>query len=83
MDLGWPSLRLLGSLSVLVLVAVVLKRRYVTSIRDVPGPFLASFSSLWQVWRCWKGDGADEWVRLHRKHGRLPSPSQFFCPGLC
>lgn len=62
-----PAPYVAATLILLVLIAV--KRRYSTSIRDVPGPFLASFSSLWQVYRLWKGDGETEWIRLHNKHG--------------
>lgn len=48
-------------------------RRYWTSIRDVPGPFLASFSSLWQVVQILKGHTELETIRLHKQHGKLVS----------
>lgn len=44
-------------------------RRYWTSIRDVPGPLLASFSNLWQVLQILKGHTEAETIKLHRKHG--------------
>ncbi|KAJ5833375.1 hypothetical protein N7474_001686, partial [Penicillium riverlandense] len=57
----------------LLLVCAVLARavvrRYWTPIRDIPGPFLASFSSLWQVYQLWKGHTEEEIIKLHKKHG--------------
>lgn len=58
------------ALSCLVLLLlIILKRRYLTSIRDIPGPFLASFSSLWQVQQLFKGHTEEVMVKLHRRHG--------------
>ncbi|KAJ5820379.1 hypothetical protein N7474_005970 [Penicillium riverlandense] len=61
--LGW-ALILVG-----VVVARVLFRRYATSIRDIPGPFWGSFSSLWVVYQLWKGHLEAEAIKLHKKHG--------------
>ncbi|CEJ61896.1 hypothetical protein PMG11_10412 [Penicillium brasilianum] len=44
-------------------------RRYWTSIRDIPGPLLASFSNLWRVLQILKGHTEAETIMLHRKHG--------------
>lgn len=63
---GWPSWMLAVGAAVL---ARVVFRRYWTSIRDVPGPFLASFSNLWQVWQILKGHTETETIQLHKKHG--------------
>jgi hypothetical protein len=52
-------------------VARAISRRYWTSIGDVPGPLLASFSSLWQVMQILKGHTELETIRLHRQHGML------------
>ena len=62
----------LRSLWALVLVALVVRailRGYWTPIRDIPGPFLASFSKLWQVYQLWKGHIEEELIHLHKKHG--------------
>lgn len=62
-------------IQVLALVALVLsavvfvRRRYSKGLSDVPGPFLASFSILWQVWHVIKGDIEWESIRLHKEHG--------------
>ncbi|PWY74280.1 cytochrome P450 [Aspergillus heteromorphus CBS 117.55] len=58
---------LLPLLAAIVLIA--LKRRYATALRDLPGPWLASVSSLWQVYQLVKGHTEQEIIRLHRKHG--------------
>jgi hypothetical protein len=55
----------------LLLLCIILKRRYLSSVRDIPGPFLASFSTLWQVYHLWKGHIEVEMIKLHRKHGTL------------
>lgn len=62
----WLLVLLIGAICVRVIV-----RRYCTSIRDIPGPFLASFSSLWQVLQILKGHTEAEILELHRKYGTL------------
>lgn len=51
------------------IVARAIVRRYLTSIRDIPGPLLASFSNLWQVSQILKGHTEAETLKLHQKHG--------------
>lgn len=58
--------------SVLGLVALFLKRRYISPIIDIPGPFLASFSELWQILQLYSAHLEVEIVRLHKKHGLHP-----------
>ncbi|KAJ6005490.1 hypothetical protein N7451_003434 [Penicillium sp. IBT 35674x] len=53
------------------LVICALSRKYGTSIKDVPGPFVASFSSLWRVYHLVKGHSEDEILKLHKKHGHF------------
>lgn len=57
------------SLSLLLLVLFALKRRYITPIRDVPGPLFASFSDLWKLWHIPTGHIEKEIIALHKKHG--------------
>ncbi|KAF7715240.1 Uncharacterized protein PECH_008736 [Penicillium ucsense] len=52
-----------------VIVIRVLFRKYATAIRDIPGPFWASFSSLWRVYRTCKGHIENDILDLHRRHG--------------
>lgn len=67
----------------LVLVGLVVMRaifrRYWTPIRDIPGPFVASISKLWQVYQLWKGHIEEELIHLHKKHGMIPWMCIFPC----
>lgn len=56
--------------SFLVLICLLLKRRYLTSIRDIPGPFFASFTGAWQVYKLIKGDQHVDMIKLHRRYGK-------------
>ena len=59
----------LVSLFLVFLVFFALKRRYVTPIRDVPGPFFASFSDLWKLWQIPTGHLELATLALHKEHG--------------
>ena len=59
------------ALLAVALVIRVLFRKYWTSIRDVPGPFFASFSSLWRVYHLCKGHIEEEIFDLHKRHGMI------------
>ncbi|KAL2794547.1 cytochrome P450 [Aspergillus keveii] len=59
----------LGVFFALALVVRVIYRRYWTPIRDIPGPFFASFGSLWKVHHVVKGHTEEEIIKLHKKHG--------------
>ncbi|EXJ89630.1 hypothetical protein A1O3_02697 [Capronia epimyces CBS 606.96] len=48
-----------------------LYRRYVSPIRDVPGPFLASCSRLWKLWSTYSGHTELDHIALHRKYGPI------------
>ncbi|KAL2817512.1 cytochrome P450 [Aspergillus cavernicola] len=61
--LPWPVV------PVLLILAVVVKRRFLSSIRDNPGPFLASISSFWKVQQIINGHIEEEMLALHREHG--------------
>lgn len=64
---------LAGSNSLLIApilaVLVILTRRFLSPICNIPGPFLASFSTLWLVYELWKGHMENDLVKLHEKHG--------------
>lgn len=70
LDLGHGGLAA-AVVGFVLLVAV--KRRYFTSIRDIPGPFVASFSSLGQIYHLFKGHTEIEMIKLHRRHGMSSS----------
>ena len=67
LEKGWPwVLALIGAV-----VARAIVRRYWSSIRDIPGPWLASVSGLWQVLQILRGHTEKEVIKLHKQHGML------------
>lgn len=64
--MGWFDI----AVAVLVgLLSLLTWRRYFSTISDIPGPFLASFTRLWHMMRILEGDQNLELIRLHEKHG--------------
>lgn len=54
----------------LVFVALtIIRRRWFSSISDIPGPFLGSFSVLWQIKHSIKGHTEQATIEEHQKHG--------------
>lgn len=45
--------------------------RYSPGLRNVPGPFVASFSNLWKIYRVLKKDMAWQNIEVHEKYGPL------------
>lgn len=64
----WHVLTLL---SIAFLVSYLAFNRYTHGLRRIPGPFLASITSLWKLHAVWR----EEWpwlnVDLHEKYGPL------------
>lgn len=54
-------------------ITVIVWRKYFSTISDVPGPFLASFTRLWHLIRIFIGDQNLRMIELHDKHG-VPIP---------
>ncbi len=50
-------------------LTLLASRRYFSPLRDIPGPFLASFSRLWHVVTISRGKQSIKMLELHRKHG--------------
>lgn len=64
--MGWFDI----AVAVLVgLLSLLTWRRYLSTISDIPGPFLASFTRLWHMMIILEGDQNLELIRLHEKHG--------------
>lgn len=55
-------------LLVVLLTAHLARNRYKPVLRDIPGPFLASLSDLWQLVHCYHGESHKDYL-LHRKYG--------------
>lgn len=68
---GLPSAsQALGALLVAVLT-ICFWRRYLSPLRDIPGPPLASVTRLWHLRRIIKGDQNIELSRLHDRLGHF------------
>lgn len=61
----------LGVLSFLFALIILhsLLRATLSSLRSVPGPFLARFSRLWYLRNVYRGDFHTKNVALHRQYG--------------
>ncbi|ORY56949.1 cytochrome P450 [Pseudomassariella vexata] len=70
-DLSVFSSPLLGIELCLGLISLLIWRRYCSPLRDIPGPFLASFTRLWHVGKIFAGDQNLELIRLHDQHGHF------------
>jgi hypothetical protein len=57
---------------VLFVFGTAIKRRFFSSISDVPGPLITSFSHLWQIQHTITGHTEQETIDLHRRHGMTP-----------
>lgn len=59
--------------------ALVAVRNLWSPLRSVPGPFLARFTRLWEVYAVRKYDFATYNSRLHKKYGSatLPPPKHY------
>ncbi|CZR70299.1 uncharacterized protein PAC_20202 [Phialocephala subalpina] len=51
------------------LALVFVRRRWFSFLSDIPGPFLGSFSVLWQIIHAIKGHTEEETIAEHKKHG--------------
>ncbi|KAK5997496.1 Cytochrome P450 monooxygenase gsfF-like protein [Cladobotryum mycophilum] len=52
-----------------VLLTIVIGRRYYSSLSKYPGPFLGSFSTLWQMRHAMRGNFSKDLHQLHLDHG--------------
>lgn len=66
-------LKLNFGLVVSFLLVVTIKRRYFSALSKYPGPFVASFSSLWQMRHAFKGNFSKDVFALHMRHGSCKS----------
>lgn len=70
--LGWAWLHQhLGTTLLAVLLANVLWTRYRSGLRQIPGPFLASFSNLWKLQAVWKQNMHRANIRVHEDYGPI------------
>lgn len=55
----------------LMVVLYIVRTRYLSGIRHIPGPFIASVSNFWKISAAWHQDMPRRNIRLHRKYGKL------------
>lgn len=63
----WPTL--LALFSITLLAIRLLRTRYRSDLRNLPGPFLASISNLDRLWSCALGNQMTYHLSLHAKYG--------------
>lgn len=65
--------RILEAITAVVTIFVVVvcaRRRYLSTLSDLPGPLVATFSaSLWHLWHILGGHVEAAIIEQHRKHG--------------
>ena len=44
---------------------------FISPLRDVPGPLLARFTRLWELWMVLQGDSQERLVQLHHRYGTI------------
>ncbi|KAH8648146.1 cytochrome P450 [Tricladium varicosporioides] len=62
-------LALVSGAGLAFIALTLVRRRWFSSISDIPGPFLGSFSVLWQIFHAIKGHTEQATIVEHRKHG--------------
>lgn len=69
--LSSTSLRYLIALFVGSLIVRSIKRRYLTALRTVPGPFAASVTRAWRIKEVYYGHIEQTELKLHELHGMI------------
>ena len=54
----------------LLVLYVLVRQRYFSVISDIPGPFLGTFGTCFQLWEIYKGHINEGLAQLHRRHGK-------------
>jgi hypothetical protein len=62
--------KVVAAATTVTIFVVIVWRRYFSSISDIPGPFFASFSLLWQVWQIFKRHTEAVVIEQHQKYGK-------------
>jgi len=58
-----------------LVLGICLKRRYLSPLSDIPGPFISSFSAnLWFTWHIFTGHLEVSTIQMHRKLGKPQDP---------
>ena len=76
---GWTILRVAVISAPMALLGVFVRRRYFSPISDIPGPFWASFSLLWQLHKIFTKHIERDTINAHKKWGPLRFPGRAPC----
>ena len=63
------ALRTAVAAAIISLLGWIIYCRLFHPLRAIPGPYLASISRLWVVFKIWRGDMEHTQRTLHAKHG--------------
>lgn len=66
--ISWPVLIVAG---LVLLVTVIIHRRHFSPLKDIPGPFWASFSRLWHIRITLDGNQNEQLTQAHEKYGHF------------
>ncbi|KAH9886861.1 cytochrome P450 [Xylariomycetidae sp. FL2044] len=66
---GWPSI--VARSLVCIVLSILLRRYWCSSIADVPGPRWARLTRLWHMYQIWTGHQNLTILELHEKHGHF------------
>ena len=69
MVLNTTNVSYITSTLLVSLLAYVVYQRYFSSLSRLPGPFLASITSLWIAHAYWRQDFHHYVIELHKKYG--------------
>lgn len=68
--LGVASLlQFVSSGLVLLILSVCIRQRFFSAISDIPGPFLGTFGTCFQLWEICKGRINEKILQLHQEYG--------------
>jgi len=67
-DLYSASGTLIVAVSALVFARYII-RALASPLRDLPGPPLARFTRLWELYKNWQGQLEHVMIALHKRHG--------------
>lgn len=69
--LARPTLQHVLLAAIGILIARLLQNKFRYQLRNIPGPTLASYTSLWRLYDVCEGQAHKTAIELHRKHGSL------------
>ena len=67
----WTMIAAALGFGILIQIVLLIKTRYRPGLRQIPGPFLASVSSLDRLWSCAGGLQMNYHLKLHEEYGPL------------